>query len=114
MIEPLSTILIAGGTSGITGFITWLFSRRKYNQEVDENNIKNLQDSLDFYVKLSDDNNKRLGEILERNDSLDSQILELKRENNNLKDLVEKQTKQIKELSEQIEHLMETITTIKK
>lgn len=57
-------IVISGAvaliSSGVTSFITWFFTRRKYNTEVDSNEIKNLKDSLDFYEKIVRDNNKKL------------------------------------------------------
>lgn len=57
-------IIISGAvaliSSGVTSFITWFFTRRKYNTEVDSNEIKNLKDSLDFYEKIVRDNNKKL------------------------------------------------------
>jgi len=107
MIEPLSTLLITAGTSCITGFTTWFFSRRKYNQEVAGDNIKNLQESLDFYIKLSDDNNKRLGEILERNNQLEKQIIEVKKENFDLKELMNDQILQIETLTKQVNLLIQ-------
>lgn len=105
MIEALSTILIAAGTSGVTGFVTWIFSRRKYNEEVDGSKIENLQNSLDFYIKLSDDTNNRLAEILERNQNLDNQVIELKKENSELKTLVKQQSEHITTLTTQVKKL---------
>lgn len=59
----LTTISSAGAS--------WFFARRKYNSEVDNNLIKNMQDSLEFYKKLSDDNKERLEEVLRRNEELE-------------------------------------------
>lgn len=57
-------IIISGAvaliSSGVSSFITWFFTRRKYNTEVDSNEIKNLKDSLDFYEEIVRDNNKKL------------------------------------------------------
>lgn len=44
------------------------FARKKYNSEVDNNLIENMQKSLEFYKKLSDDNKKMLDEVLNRNE----------------------------------------------
>lgn len=45
-------ILITGGvgiiTTVISGWTSWFFARRKYNSEVDNNLIKNMQQSLEF------------------------------------------------------------------
>jgi hypothetical protein len=57
-------VLITGGvgvvTTFISGFVSWFFTRRKYNTEVNSNEIANLKESLDFYKKIVEDNNKRL------------------------------------------------------
>ena len=63
-------ILITGGvgiiTTVISGWTSWFFARRKYNSEVDNNLIENMQQSLEFYKKLSDDNKNRLDEVLKK------------------------------------------------
>lgn len=70
IIGVISTI-ISGGTS-------WIFARRKYNSEVDNNLIANMQQSLEFYKQLSDDNKSRLEEILKRNEQLEREVSELR------------------------------------
>lgn len=71
-------ILITGGvgiiTTVISGWTSWFFARRKYNSEVDNNLIENMQQSLEFYKKLSDDNENRLDEVLKRNAELEQEI----------------------------------------
>lgn len=56
--------LIAGivtlGTNLATGIVTWLLTRRKYNTEVDSNEIENLKKSLEFYEDIVRDNNRKL------------------------------------------------------
>lgn len=77
-------ILITGGvgiiTAVISGWTSWFFARRKYNSEVDNNLIENMQQSLEFYKKLSDDNKNRLDEVLERNAELEQEIKDLRRQ----------------------------------
>ena len=77
-------ILITGGvgiiTTVISGWTSWFFARRKYNSEVDNNLIENMQQSLEFYKKLSDDNNNRLDEVLKRNAELEQEIRDLRRQ----------------------------------
>ena len=77
-------ILITGGvgiiTTVISGWASWFFARRKYNSEVDNNLIENMQQSLEFYKKLSDDNKNRLDEVLERNAELEQEIRDLRRQ----------------------------------
>lgn len=77
-------ILITGGvgiiTTVISGWTSWFFARRKYNSEVDNNLIENMQQSLEFYEKLSDDNKNRLDEVLERNAELEQEIKDLRKQ----------------------------------
>lgn len=82
MIESgiLITALIGIVTTFASGFTAWFFARKKYNSEVDNNLIKNMQDSLEFYKKLSDDNKSRLDEVLKRNDNLEEEVKELRQQ----------------------------------
>lgn len=77
-------MLITGGvgiiTTIISGWTSWFFARRKYNSEVDNNLIENMQQSLEFYEKLSDDNKNRLDEVLERNAELEQEIRDLRKQ----------------------------------
>lgn len=77
-------ILITGGvgiiTTVISGWTSWFFARRKYNSEVDNNLIENMQQSLEFYRKLSDDNKNRLDEVLKRNAELEQEIRDLRKQ----------------------------------
>lgn len=77
-------ILITGGvgiiTTIISGWTSWFFARRKYNSEVDNNLIENMQQSLEFYKKLSDDNKNRLDEVLKRNVELEQEIRDLRKQ----------------------------------
>jgi hypothetical protein len=82
MIDP--GILITGGvgiiTTVISGWTSWFFARRKYNSEVDNNLIENMQQSLEFYKELSDDNKNRLDEVLRRNAELEQEIRDLRKQ----------------------------------
>lgn len=81
----LTTAIIGVVASGLTGLITWLLSRKKYHTEVDHNNIENMENSLEFYEKLSNSNNKILSDILERSEKLAESNLKLLIEVQNLK-----------------------------
>ena len=74
--------LITGGIGLLTtiasAWASWVFARKKYNSEVDNNLIQNMQESLDFYRKLSDDNRTRLEEVLKRNEDLEEEVRELR------------------------------------
>lgn len=77
-------ILITGGvglvSTIVSGWTSWFFARRKYNSEVDNNLIENMQQSLEFYKKLSDDNKNRLDEVLKRNAELEQEIKDLRKQ----------------------------------
>ena len=57
-------ILITGAvglvTTVVSGWTSWFFARKKYNTEVDSNEIENLKKSLEFYESIVKDNNKKL------------------------------------------------------
>jgi len=79
--ENMETWLaILGGviTTIISGFSSWFFTKRKYNAEVDNNLISNMQESLEFYKTLADDNKTRLEEVLQENSELRKEISELR------------------------------------
>ena len=74
-------IALIGVLSTITGsWTSWFFARKKYNSEVDNNLIENMQKSLEFYKKLSDDNKSRLDEALKRNDQLEKEMFQLRQQ----------------------------------
>lgn len=79
----------------ISGWASWFFTRKKYNSEVDHSLIKNMQESLEFYKKLSDDNRERLLEVLKRNDELEDRNRKLEEE--------------VRELRKQVFDLMSSI-----
>ena len=87
MIMDIS-ILITGGvgllTSIISSWTTWFFTRKKYNSEVDLNLVEKMEKSLEFYKSLSDDNKNRLEEITERNNELEKEVQELRKQVLNL------------------------------
>ena len=57
-------ILITGAvglvTTVVSSWTSWFFARKKYNTEVDSNEIENLKKSLEFYESIVKDNNKKL------------------------------------------------------
>lgn len=84
----MTELLITGGigvvSTIISGWVSWVFARKKYNSEVDHNLIDNMENSLEFYKKLSDDNRTRLEEMAERNKVLEMEIQELRKQMLNL------------------------------
>ena len=85
----LSSIIITGIVGLIStiasGFTSWFFAKRKYNAEVDTNLIANMQQSLDFYKALVEDNKVRLEELIERNNRLEARDATLEEEVRQLK-----------------------------
>lgn len=77
-------------SSVITGVVTFLLTRRKYNSEVDGSYIHNMQKSLEFYERLSEDNSKRLAAVLDRNQYLEERYLKVEERNERLEAEVEK------------------------
>ena len=73
-------IAIFGGllTTIISGFSGWFFTKKKYNAEVDNNLINNMQESLEFYKSLADDNKRRLEEVLTENADLREEVTDLR------------------------------------
>lgn len=92
IITPIITVLC----SALTGLVTWLFSRKKYNTEVEHNNIENMEGSLTFYERLSDSNNKILQEILDKYEKVAQTNVELLLEVQNLNTQVRILTEVIK------------------
>ena len=80
MEETWITILSSAITAFATAFTTWFFTKRKYNAEVDNNVITNMQESLEFYKTLADDNKARLEEVLKENTDLRKEISDLRRQ----------------------------------
>lgn len=84
----MTDLLITGGigliSTIVSGWASWVFARRKYNSEVDHNLIENMESSLEFYRKLSDDNRARLEEMAERNKALEIEVQELRKQMLNL------------------------------
>ena len=70
-------------TTFASGWTAWFFTRKKYNAEVDNSLLENLQKSLDFYRNLSD-NRQRLETMLERNSKLEEEVLDLRKQVNDL------------------------------
>lgn len=81
----LVTGLIGILTTIVGSWASWFFARKKYNSEVDNNLIENMQESLNFYKQLSDDNRSRLEEVLKRNAELQERNKKIEEEINQLR-----------------------------
>lgn len=82
MIDVNAIIVGAVGlvTTITSGWVSWLFARKKYNSEVDHNLIQNMESSLEFYKKLSDDTNARVTALTTRNRELEVELQELRKQ----------------------------------
>lgn len=78
MEETWIAVLTGAIATFVSSFTTWFFTKRKYNTEVDANLISNMQESLDFYKTLADDNKARLEEVLRENAELRKEITDLR------------------------------------
>lgn len=76
--------LIVGGigiiSTGASAWISYFLTRKKYNAEVDNSVIVNLEKSLKFYEELSTHNQEKLKELMEENKSLRNEIEELRKQ----------------------------------
>lgn len=72
-------IAIIGLFTTITGsWLSWFVTRRKYNAEVDSNEIKNLADSLSFYENIVKDNNQKLAFYIKLSETNRIEVYRLK------------------------------------
>ena len=78
MEETWIAVLTGAIATFVSSFTTWFFTKRKYNTEVDANLITNMQESLEFYKTLADDNKTRLEEVLRENAELRKEITDLR------------------------------------
>lgn len=83
--EIIVTSVIGVICTALSSLVTWLFARRKYNTEVEHNNIENMEGSLEFYERLSASNNKILAEVLKKSEELAKSNVELLIEVQNLR-----------------------------
>lgn len=55
-INPIVTLI----TTSAASILSWFLAKRRYNSEVDTNEIENLKKSLEFYEKIVEDYNTKL------------------------------------------------------
>ena len=63
----------------VVSVITFFLTKKKYNTEVDSNLIENMQKSLDFYKSVSDDNQKRLDEMIRYRTKMEDEMSDLRK-----------------------------------
>lgn len=72
-------------TTAVGGFFGWLFTRRKYNEEVESVRVQNFDAAIEAYKKMYED----------MIDDLKNQVNDLKEENATLKEELSENRKQI-------------------
>lgn len=78
-------IMMVLGSNAVVAVITFLFSKRKQNVEVDTNVILNLEKSIMVYAKIIDDLKKEIGDLNIKIQELEAKIDQLKEENQQLR-----------------------------
>ena len=97
MATKILVLLLAGDgiLAGIlSSVVTWLLTRKKYNSEVENGNIQNMQEALEFYKTISDDYKRRLEDEIGGHNA---EVAELKAENAELKKELREQEKRFDE-----------------
>ena len=72
--------LIGIASASISSFLTWLFNKKKQDAEAEHTIVEGMQNSLQFYEKLSEDTKSRLQEALEDRQKLYQKLEEQGRE----------------------------------
>ena len=68
----------------VSGWVSWIFARKKYNTEVDSNYIKNLQEALATYDSIIAHNKTEIEHLMKKNDLLEKEVSELRKQMRNL------------------------------
>lgn len=79
------TTLCSLGSSVISSIVSFFVAKKKYNVEIDHDEIQNMRDSLDFYKDLAESNQKILTDILSKSEELANSNIKLLLEVQNLK-----------------------------
>lgn len=84
--DVIYTILISAGTAVTGGFSGWFFTRKKYNTEVDHNEINNLKEAISIYHTIIEDEKERINELAKRCDKYENKIDSLEADNKQFRD----------------------------
>lgn len=89
-IEIIITGAVGLVSTIVSSWASWVFARRKYNSEVDSNLIHNMQEGLEYYKQLSDDNKARIKAVLDENKQLFDDNKQLRKDLEELKSQMNK------------------------
>lgn len=80
----MTELLITGGiglvSTIVSGWVSWIFARKKYNTEVDSNYIDNLQKAFNTYDSIIAHNKAEIEHLMKRNDDLEKEVSELRKQ----------------------------------
>lgn len=81
MAAPLLTTIVGLLCTSISSFITFLITKKKYNAEVDAQQIENISKSFNVYKKMMDESiliqDKKISQLQKENDDLKKEISNL-------------------------------------
>lgn len=79
--SELVTLIVSIISAAASGGLTFLFTKRKYDTEVDAQKIQNISESFDTFKKVSDATisslNERLAALQRENDALKKHVNQL-------------------------------------
>jgi len=102
LIENLGALL----ATMVTGFGAWFYGRKKANVDVESTQIENANKVHDYYVKIIDDQGKKLDRAIEN-------LQKSEQEKQEVIFKFSEATRQIGELKQQVEHLTEELKKYK-
>lgn len=76
LLEGFVTLL----TGGLSAWGGWFFARKKYDAEVDNQKIENIDHAVKVYQDILDDVNARLNETLTKNRKMEEEMAELRKQ----------------------------------
>lgn len=85
-------ILSIIGSSTVAGIVTFILTKRKYNTEVDSQQIQNMKESFEVYKRMMEE--------------------ALEAQKNRLEDIIASQNKRIEELQEENSDLRKTVNAL--
>ena len=113
MNEILLNGLVTVVTTAVGSFVTFVFTKKKYSAEVDNNYIKNMEDGLAAYTKLKDGILADLQASELKNDTLELENAKNREERNILNSKIDKLTLENENLKDRIEALTEENSELK-
>lgn len=110
--DIIITSLVGVLTAAVGSGTTWVLARKKYKSEVESNNIKNMEESLQFYMTLSADNQKQLKEYQKNFEEISQQNAALLDSNHKITEENFRLSQEVKRLTEKVELMESLIKTI--